>query len=215
MAKIRTHYDNLKVVRTAPESVIKAAHKALCQTYHPDKLKGSREEAERIIKIINASYTVLIDPVKRKEHDDWIKNKEVDAARKTQPMLTANSHNAGFEQAVKLYAQGRYAEAELLYRYFAEQGNVKAQASLGFMYRTGKGVVQDYKQALYWYGKAAKQGNVIAQVCLGYLYLTGKGTTQNYRLGGFWYRKAAEHGDSIVKGMLKKLNYWFSFNKRQ
>ena len=215
MGKIRTHYDNLKVMRNAPESVIKAAHKALCQTYHPDKFKGSREEAERIIKIINASYTVLIDPVKRKEHDDWIKNKEADAARKTQPTLTANSHNAGFEQAVKLYAQGRYAEAVPLYCYFAEHGNVKAQVSLGAMYRTGKGVMQDYKQALYWYGKAAKQGNVIAQVCLGYLYLTGKGTSQNYRLGGFWYRKAAEHGDTIVKGMLKKLNYWFSFNKLQ
>ena len=80
------------------------------------------------------------------------------------------------------------------------------------MYQTGKGVMQDYKQALYWYGKAAKQGNVIAQVCLGYLYLTGKGTKQNYRLGRFWYRKAAEHGDTIVKGMLKKLNDWFSFN---
>ena len=69
-------------MRTAPESVIKAAHKALCQTYHPDKFKGRREEAERIIKIINASYTVLINPVKRKEHDDWIKNKEADAATK-------------------------------------------------------------------------------------------------------------------------------------
>ena len=65
MANIRTHYDNLKVARNAPVSVIKAAYKALCQTYHPDKFQGSNEEAERIMKIVNASYVVLIDPVKR------------------------------------------------------------------------------------------------------------------------------------------------------
>jgi hypothetical protein len=79
MAKIRTHYDNLRVARNAPDSVIKAAYKALCQTYHPDKFQGSNAEAERIMKLINASYTVLIDPVKRAEHDAWIREKEATA----------------------------------------------------------------------------------------------------------------------------------------
>jgi len=76
MAKIRTHYDNLRVARNAPDSVIKAAYKALCQTYHPDKFQGGNAEAERIMKLINTSYVVLIDPVKRAEHDAWIQEKE-------------------------------------------------------------------------------------------------------------------------------------------
>lgn len=79
MAKIRTHYDNLRVARNAPDSVIKAAYKALCQTYHPDKFQGSNAEAERIMKLINTSYTVLIDSVKRAEHDAWIRKKEAAA----------------------------------------------------------------------------------------------------------------------------------------
>jgi curved DNA-binding protein CbpA len=78
MANIRTHYDNLKVARNAPDSVIKAAYKALCQTYHPDKFQGSNAEAERIMKLINTSYTVLIDPVKRAEHDAWIRAQEAE-----------------------------------------------------------------------------------------------------------------------------------------
>lgn len=78
MANIRTHYDNLKVARNAPNSVIKAAYKALCQTYHPDKFQGSNAEAERIMKLINTSYVVLTDPVKRAEHDVWIREKEAD-----------------------------------------------------------------------------------------------------------------------------------------
>ncbi|MEI6334649.1 MAG: J domain-containing protein [Methylococcaceae bacterium] len=79
MANFRTHYDNLKVARNAPDSVIKAAYKALCQTYHPDKYQGSDKEAERIMKIINASYVALIDPAQRALHDVWIKNKEAKA----------------------------------------------------------------------------------------------------------------------------------------
>jgi DnaJ-class molecular chaperone len=79
MAKIRTHYDNLKVARNAPESVIKAAYKALCQTYHPDKFQGSKKEAERIMKLINASYVVLLDPDKRAIHDRWINEQEAKA----------------------------------------------------------------------------------------------------------------------------------------
>jgi DnaJ-class molecular chaperone len=73
---IATHYDNLKVARDAPNSVIKAAYKALSQTFHPDKYQGSNEEAESFMKNINASYTVLIDPVKRAAHDIWIREQE-------------------------------------------------------------------------------------------------------------------------------------------
>jgi len=76
MAKIRTHYDNLNVSRNAPASVIKAAYKALCQKYHPDKYIGGHEEALRIMKSINSAYAVLSDSGKRAEHDQWIDRQE-------------------------------------------------------------------------------------------------------------------------------------------
>ncbi len=75
MSKIRTHYDNLKVTRNAPDVVIKAAHKALLQMHHPDKA-SDKVTAERITRILNEARDVLLDPVKRKQHDDWIKTKE-------------------------------------------------------------------------------------------------------------------------------------------
>jgi len=37
----------------------------------------------------------------------------------------------------------------------AEQGDADAQALLGAMYFNGKGVTQDYKEAVKWYRKAA------------------------------------------------------------
>ena len=76
MAKFKTHYDNLNVSRNAPASVIKAAYKALCQNYHPDKYAGGAEEALRIMKIINGAYAVLSDSRKRAEHDQWIDRQE-------------------------------------------------------------------------------------------------------------------------------------------
>lgn len=73
--KIRTHYDNLGISRNAQPEVIKAAYKALAQKYHPDK-NPNNPDVERIMKIINTAYQVLIDPVRRAEHDRWIDEQE-------------------------------------------------------------------------------------------------------------------------------------------
>lgn len=79
MAKIHTHYDNLKVARMAPQEVIRAAYKALTQKYHPDKNPGD-EKSARIMAIVNTAYGILSDPVRRKEHDDWIAAEELEIA---------------------------------------------------------------------------------------------------------------------------------------
>ena len=75
MAKIHTHYDNLKVSRHAPQEVIRASYKALSQKYHPDKNPGD-DKAARIMAVVNSAYNVLADPVRRKEHDEWIASEE-------------------------------------------------------------------------------------------------------------------------------------------
>lgn len=56
----------------------------------------------------------------------------------------------------------------------AEQGNAVAQFGLGFIYANGKGVPQNYTQAVYWYQKAAEQGLASAQVNLGLCMTMGK-----------------------------------------
>jgi hypothetical protein len=75
MARIHTHYDNLKVARKAPQEVIRAAYKALSQKYHPDKNPGD-EKAARIMAILNSAYGTLADPMRRREHDEWIAAEE-------------------------------------------------------------------------------------------------------------------------------------------
>ena len=75
MKSVRTHYDNLKVARNAPPEVIRAAYKSLSLLYHPDRNPGN-PDAVRIMALINTSYAVLSDPVRRKQHDEWIRRQE-------------------------------------------------------------------------------------------------------------------------------------------
>lgn len=82
--KLHNHYDNLKVARNAPLEVIRAAYKTLSQKYHPDR-NSDNPDASRIMAIINASYEVLSDPQKRKEHDAWIAEKESTATEQNKP----------------------------------------------------------------------------------------------------------------------------------
>jgi len=45
----------------------------------------------------------------------------------------------------------------------AEQGNTDAQVRLGFAYKGGEGVAQDYAQAAIWLRRAAASGDEYAQ----------------------------------------------------
>jgi len=78
-----THYDNLKVARNAPLEVIRASYKALAQKYHPDK-NPDNSDAGRIMMVLNQSYEVLSDPIRRAAHDQWIAEQEA-APRPTAP----------------------------------------------------------------------------------------------------------------------------------
>ena len=49
------------------------------------------------------------------------------------------------------------------FRLAAEQGLAEAQNDLGYMYKEGQGVTQDYKEALKWYRLAAEQGHAEAR----------------------------------------------------
>lgn len=78
----------------------------------------------------------------------------------------------------------------------AEQGDVGAQATLGWMYVKGEGVAKDYLKAVKWFGKAAEQGDASAQANLAWIYAKGKGVATDYAKAVKWFRKAAEQGNA-------------------
>ena len=56
----------------------------------------------------------------------------------------------------------------------AEQGDVKAEEKLASLYYYGRGVPQDYTEAIHWYRRAAEQDYAKDQLILGDIYYLGK-----------------------------------------
>ena len=100
------------------------------------------------------------------------------------------------DRCQQLYINGQYEQAFPVCSKAAEQGDADSQFFLGGMYYFGRGVQQDYAEAVKWYRKAAEQGDAAAQFCLGGMYAQGKGVKQDYAETVKWLRKAAGQGDA-------------------
>jgi hypothetical protein len=70
------------------------------------------------------------------------------------------------------------------------------------MYYMGRGVPQDYKEALYWHRKAAVKGKADAQYVVGAMYYTGNAVIQDHKEAVTWFRKAAEQGHPEAQQVL-------------
>ncbi|MEN8142344.1 MAG: hypothetical protein ABFQ82_01950, partial [Thermodesulfobacteriota bacterium] len=77
----------------------------------------------------------------------------------------------------------------------AEGGDVKAQYSLGAVYRKGgKGIPQNRTKAVKWFKQAAKAGDVRSQYYLAESYELGQGSPSSPKEAMKWYKSAAEKG---------------------
>jgi uncharacterized protein len=86
-------------------------------------------------------------------------------------------------------------EAVKWYLLSAEQGNAKAQYSLGYCYGRGQGIEKDLSEAVKWYTLSAELGNANAQEALGDCYGRGLGVEQNFIDAVKWYRLSALQGN--------------------
>ena len=85
---------------------------------------------------------------------------------------------------------------------YDDYSDAKKQYYKGLCYENGRGVNQDYTEAVRWYRKAAEQGDADAQWSLGLCYENGQGVNQDYTEAVRWYRKAAEQGDADAQRFL-------------
>ena len=83
--------------------------------------------------------------------------------------------NEELEQGLSAFDNGDYVTAFTILLPFADKGEVKAQAAVGFMYDTGQGTTQHFEKAVKYYTPAAEAGDAKSQYRLGLIYAKGGG----------------------------------------
>jgi len=86
------------------------------------------------------------------------------------------------------------------YQRAALLGHTVAINDLGYMYRTGSGVMQDYALALHFYRKAADRGDALSQYNTATMYLRGWGLAGSEpQLAMEYFGRSAKQGDLDAK----------------
>ncbi len=81
----------------------------------------------------------------------------------------------------------------------AEEGDAKAQSSLGLRYYAGGAAPLDYAEALRWFRLAAQQGYAEAQVMLGVMTASGMGVPEDLVSAYVWYNLSAAQGNETAQ----------------
>ena len=92
------------------------------------------------------------------------------------------------------------------YQEAAQRGDTAAQNNIGVMYANGRGVDQDFNEAINWFRRAAEQGNTSARsnlcqiyIHLGVMYANGVGVDQDYEQAFDWFRRAADQRHALAQ----------------
>lgn len=108
-----------------------------------------------------------------------------------QQELAAASYNLGamIRQSRGTQSDDRRAMFEA-YQRAAEGGVVQAQYALGFAYRHGEGIEEDYGEAYRWFTAAARSGNEDALAAVGNAHANGEGVPRNLVEAYRWLNRA-------------------------
>jgi curved DNA-binding protein CbpA len=113
------YYQILRIWPTASEDAIKKAYFNLAKLFHPDVVgRGSGEgvssSSDVDFKLVNEAYTILSDPVKRREYDEYFKQHGPRERRSSAKEADKRSAQLAFEQARTAMKHNRYDKAVVL-----------------------------------------------------------------------------------------------------
>jgi TPR repeat protein len=122
-------------------------------------------------------------------------------------LFSGSVYGDDLQEGLDAYKNKDYETALKLFLPLADDGNTRAQYTLGVMYEGGQGVPQDYKETIKWWKLAAEQEYAVAQVHLGLNYSIGRGVPQDIVLAHMWCNLASSNGDELgttIRNLLVK-----------
>jgi len=130
-------------------------------------------------------------PPNRQQSAAYTPPPPIDPASARQPTPAAE---ALWQKGNSYYGRNDFANALPLYREAAKAGHPRAMAVIGNLYREGKGVPQNAREAAKWYADAAALGNRAAQFSLGSMYEEGEGVSKDVAKAAQLYEISARQG---------------------
>ena len=112
-----------------------------------------------------------------------------------------------------MYQEGKgididYLAAVKWYKLASENGDVRGERSLAYMYCCGLGVKQDFYEAACYYKKAADRGDSLSQYWMGVFYRTGLGVeSADEDKSIYWYMLSAKSGNIDAQRELGHMFY--------
>lgn len=104
------------------------------------------------------------------------------------------AHADDFSAGLDAFNSGDYPAAFAYWLPLAQRGDPKSQASVGFLYYSGKGVRRDDHESLRWFSQAAEAGQPTAQFFLGLQYYYGRGVDRDLARAYSWCDIALTNG---------------------
>ena len=108
--------------------------------------------------------------------------------------LKAQDRDGAFRSGLSAFETGSYERARTVWGALAEAGDSRAQAGLGYMYYTGRGVSRDSARAAVLFQRAADNGEPTAQAFLAVMHFQADGLPRNLPLALMWLELAAAGG---------------------
>lgn len=112
-----------------------------------------------------------------------------------------------FEDAAEAHKNGDFDKEFKLLMPLAQQGSPSAQYHIGLLYQQGKGVKQDYKEAITWFERAAAKNEDRASYSLAQTYAMGLGVAVDYKKAADIFSKLAEKNDTDAQRQMGYMYY--------
>lgn len=124
------------------------------------------------------------------------------AVARAESELTKPQLIAAYKRTAQLCEDGQYlsadkTEAASWWLKAAQADDREAQITVADRFLNGKGVPQDFSQALYWCKQVASrggpEGDPAGDYCMGYIYQHGLGTPADPKAARRWYERAGNN----------------------
>ncbi len=112
----------------------------------------------------------------------------------TPTKLKDNELANDLEEGLHAAQEGNYQKSLLLLNKAANDKNSMAHVVLGLMYKNGKGVKQNHKEAYQHFRTAANLKDADGQFNLAQMYELGLGTNKDIKEAQNWYQQSATQG---------------------